>query len=174
MKAFLGPLVLMFVAATAQAGSFGGPPPFTNGSPLQSGVDGSYQANATGSNTTGVIRFAYSDNIQTAGEASNFYVFFSEGLTFRGSVQANLTLSSIYGVLERDTFRGFSNTALTGYFSASINPRSPSYAFKGKGFIQTFIQDATSGLFLNLFGKDLKVKGVRVSQSTGTSTTTTP
>ena len=50
---------LLAAAAASQAGSFGGPPPFTDLSPLQSGIDGSYQATMRGTNLTGVMRFAY-------------------------------------------------------------------------------------------------------------------
>ena len=43
-----------------------GPPPFTNGSPLVSGVDGFYQATARGRNLTGVFRFTYANGVQTS------------------------------------------------------------------------------------------------------------
>jgi hypothetical protein len=168
MKALKCSLALIFVAASAHAGSFGGPPPFTNGSPLPTGVDGSYQANATASNTTGVIRFAYTDNSQTSSTTANSYVFFSEGLTFSGPAAVNITLSTIAGVLQRDTTRAFSNTAMTGSFTAKIGPHTPSYYFKGKGFMQAFIQEpAPSTTFLNFFSKNLKIKGVRTSIVSG-------
>ncbi|MEX1117704.1 MAG: hypothetical protein WEB60_02825 [Terrimicrobiaceae bacterium] len=165
MKLLVSALSLIAAVSTLQAGGFGGPPPFTNGSPLLSGVDGTYQANAHASNTTGVIRFSYSGNNQTSTLAGNSYVIFSEGLTFSGPVIANITISRITGVLNRNTAAGFSNTALTGFFNAKIDTGSSTYSFQGKGFMQTFIQDPVSLLFSNLFSKDLKIKGVRNSQT---------
>ena len=170
MKLLVGSLALIAAVSSLHAGGFGGPPPFTNGSPLISGVDGSYQANAHASNTTGVIRFSYTDNNQTSSLARNSYVIFSEGLTFSGPVVANITTNRITGILNRNTITGsaFINTALTGYFNAKIDTGSSTYAFQGKGFIQTFFQDDTAlpvVSFLNLFSKDLKIKGVRNSQT---------
>ncbi len=168
MKLLVGSLALIAAVSSLQAGGFGGPPPFTNGSPLISGVDGSYQANAHASNTTGVIRFSYSNNNQTSTLAGNSYVIFSEGLTFSGPVVANITTNRITGVLNRNTSAGFSNTTMTGYFNAKIDTNSSTYAFQGKGFMQVFVQDDTALPlieFLNAFSKDLKIKGVRNSQT---------
>ncbi|HEY8903333.1 MAG TPA: hypothetical protein VIM48_06480, partial [Chthoniobacterales bacterium] len=67
--------ILASIGAT-HAGSFGGPPPFTDQSPLQSGIDGSYQATARGTNLTGVIRFAYSNGVQSSQATANQYQFF--------------------------------------------------------------------------------------------------
>ena len=66
--------ILASIGAT-HAGSFGGPPPFTDQSPLQSGIDGSYQATARGTNLTGVIRFAYSNGVQSSQATANQYQF---------------------------------------------------------------------------------------------------
>jgi len=165
MKLLVSSLALFAAVSSLHAGGFGGPPPFTNGSPLVSGVDGSYQASATASNTSGVIRFSYNNNNQTSTTAGNSYVIFSEGLTFSGPVVASIAINRITGVLNRNTAQGFTNTALTGYFNAKISTNSPSYSFSGKGFIQTFVQDPVTLLFSNLFSKNLKIKGVRNSQT---------
>ena len=66
MKAAFSLLVLVATIGLARAGSFAGPPPFTNGSPLQSGTDGTYQAVASGTNLTGVFSFVISGGIQTS------------------------------------------------------------------------------------------------------------
>jgi hypothetical protein len=63
MKIAASLLILIAFVAYVQASA--GPPPFTNGSPLVSGVDGSYQATARGKNLTGVFRFTYANGVQT-------------------------------------------------------------------------------------------------------------
>jgi hypothetical protein len=55
---------LVFLAAALNVHASAGPPPFTNGSPLITGVDGSYQATARGKNLTGVFRFTYVNGSQ--------------------------------------------------------------------------------------------------------------
>ncbi|HEY5777369.1 MAG TPA: hypothetical protein VIT00_01450, partial [Terrimicrobiaceae bacterium] len=124
MKIAAASLLLLLAALSAQAGSFAGPPPFTNGSPLVSGVDGMYKATARGKNLTGVFRFTYVNGSQTSNpqlptgdEVSNLltdpyndYVFFVEGLVYRGLVQANINTSSIAGVLDN----GSANVAVFG------------------------------------------------------------
>jgi len=83
-------------------------------------------------------------------------------------VVANITTNRITGILNRNTTQGFTNTAATGYFNAKIDTGSSTYAFQGKGFMQAYIQDDTalpSIVFLNFFSKDLKIKGVRNSQT---------
>jgi hypothetical protein len=162
----LAAVSLIAIAATLSslhAGSFGGPRPFTNGSPLISGVDGSYQANARGTNTTGVIRFAYSGGNQTSSATANSYVIFSEGFIFSGSVAANITGSTITGALEYAAQNTFDVTG-SGYFNAKIDPQSPVYSFKGTGFLQAFIQDPDDFLWYSFFGREMKVSGIRNSQ----------
>ncbi len=168
MKAFASVLATFLAATALQAGSFGGPPPFTNGSPLPTGVDGAYQANVRAENTNGVIRFAYVNGSQSSSTTANTYVIFSEGLVFSGPVAANINLSTIAGVLERDTERAFVNTAMTGQFTAKIDPKSPVYYFKGNGTLDAFIQDNASLpsiVFQSLFSKDFKIEGLRNSQT---------
>ena len=57
---------LVFLTGIVHVYASAGPPPFTNGSPLVSGVDGSYQATARGRNLTGVFRFTYANVVQTS------------------------------------------------------------------------------------------------------------
>ena len=64
MKIAASFLVLLLGVVHVHASA--GPPPFTNGSPLVSGVDGSYQATARGRNLTGVFRFTYANGVQTS------------------------------------------------------------------------------------------------------------
>lgn len=115
MKFAVSLFALVFTAAFAQAGSFGGPPPFTNGSTLVTGVDGSYQATARSTNLTGVFRFTYINGRQTSAadfpsfdddieslilDPYNDYVFFVDGYTYRGLTQANINGNQVGGVLD--------------------------------------------------------------------------
>jgi len=109
MKRSIALLLLAFTAATAHAGSFGGPPPFQNGSPLTTGVDGSYQASARGNNLAGVIRFGISGGIQSFGSAAlstdtvqrgdNSWAIFYEGKLYNGLTEAEISDSDVTGVL---------------------------------------------------------------------------
>lgn len=100
MKRFAASLLAALAAASAaQAGSFG-PPPFSNGSPLVTGVDGSYQASARAQNVTGIFRFQYSSGIQTAASRENSWVFFVNGQVQRGTVTAAIGEGKVSGVLD--------------------------------------------------------------------------
>lgn len=97
----------LLVAATvgaSQAGSFGGPGPWSNLSPLQSGIDGSYQATARGENLIGVIRFAYSGGVQSSLPTANQYAFFVSGQVVSGGVTASITGKDLAGVLGGQDF----------------------------------------------------------------------
>jgi hypothetical protein len=195
----------------AQAGGFGGPPPFTNGSPLVQGVDGSYQATARGTNLTGVFRFTYANGRQTSAptlptgetianlvtDPYNDYVFFAEGLTYRGLVQANINTSQIAGVFDNGSANvpvyGGSNDGLgvlaflNGFFTGKMDQQSPYAAFSGKGEVTVNtseeIQELVPGtgtsednppvfntfqVITQAFTRDFKFKGVRAALSTGT------
>lgn len=166
MKTIFSLLVLITTIGLAHAGGFGGPPPFTNGSPLVSGVDGSYSGNMTAKNTIGIVRFSYENNIQTTSLTGNSYTVFSEGLVFSGPDQVSIEDTSITGIFERATDLAFTNTAMTGFFTATLDQNSPYGRFKGKGTLQFFIEDVNNpGTFLNFFSKNCKVNGVRNSQT---------
>lgn len=186
MKRILCSVAVVATVISCHAGSFGGPPPFTNGSPLITGVDGSYQAVARGENLTGVFRFAYSQGNQTStddtdGQVSNRYVFFVEGLPFVGPVTANIMGSTLAGVLEMNTptsasghTNSFENTRMSGDFNGKIDTSSSTYSFQGTGFLQTFIEtDSDSNTYTNFISKTFKFKGVRNSQNVYSSTSTT-
>lgn len=170
MKRSFAFLLLAFAAATAHAGSFGGPPPFTNGSPLTTGIDGSYQASARGKNLSGVIRFAISGGVQTFGTSSlstdvtqrggNSWAIFYQGRLYKGLTEAEISDTSISGVLSASvitptainnlqTSSGISISTgtfpqealiqgqnLSGAFTASLNQKSPTGAFKGSGQVE--------------------------------------
>jgi hypothetical protein len=133
--------LLILIVASEYLHASAGPPPFTNGSPLVSGVDGSYQATARGRNLTGVFRFTYSGGRQTSNpqlptgntvaslltDPYNDYVFFVEGLVFRGLVQANINVNSIAGVLDNGganvpNFGSESNPSPTPTASPTASP----------------------------------------------------
>lgn len=109
-KTIVSSLFLAVTASGVMAGSFGGPPPFTNLSPLQSGIDGSYQATARGSNVTGVIRFAYQNGVQSPIASANNYVFFVNGVVVNGSVTASITGQQLAGVMGGQDFTVPTNT----------------------------------------------------------------
>ena len=212
MKTVFSLLAVFATIGFAQAGGFGGPPPFTNGSPLISGVDGSYQASARGKNLTGVFRFTYADGRQTSaptlptGESVNNlltdpyndYVFFIEGLTYRGLVQANINTSQLSGVFDNGsanvavyggtTARLGINAFVSGYFNGTMDQQSEYSAFSGKGQVTVNESQETRQLvpgtgtgannpavFNNIqvisqaFTRDFKFKGVRSTLSTGST-----
>ena len=170
MKRTIASLLAIFAVATAHAGSFGGPPPFTNGSPLQSGVEGSYQASARGNDVSGIIRFAYNSGglpaisgNSTISTLNNRYVFFVAGTIVSGTIDAAIMDNKIAGVIEQASAPTVPPTLLDfqmlgGSFTANINTKSPFYSFKGKGSFTTF-QNYYS------FVNDFKLSGMRTSLS---------
>lgn len=153
MKRPLVSLLAVFAVATAHAGSFGGPPPFTNGSPLQSGIDGSYQAAVRGNNLSGVVRFSYSGQVQTSTASTNGWVIFYEGQLYTGRTEASIENNKISGVLSRTTGLISPTTTttvpdpsmlitgqnLSGYFNAKLQSNSPTGRFKGSGELQVTV-----------------------------------
>lgn len=146
-------LLLTFILSTlvAHAGNMFGPGAFRNGSPLVTGVDGTYQATARAQNVTGIFRFAYSGGSQTTAESQNSWIFFVNGRIARGSVVANINESKIDGILDRTaeqtrstnantrqlTLPYFAITAISdsasGSFSGKLQLKNPSGAFSGSG-----------------------------------------
>lgn len=184
--------LLVFTACLAQAGSFGGPPPFTNGSPLISGVDGTYQASIRGSNLTGIVEFTYADGVQAITVGSNEWVIFYEGQVMFGQADVAIDDGSITGVLEgngtspvgSENFRSDVNeivsvittlTPATGYFNGSLDNNSPNGSFNAKGEIASIVTTDTSYTNLNdsslsyvttttsVLSVSIKVKGVRIT-----------
>lgn len=143
-------LATLAATGSALAGGFGGPPPFTSGSPLITGVDGSYQATARAKNLTGIFRFQYSGGSQTSSTLQNRWVFFIAGQVQRGTVVANVGNGSVTGVLDSlsagtgTNSNGTvelpivllnANNAATGEFSGKMDMNSPNASFSGKGKI---------------------------------------
>jgi hypothetical protein len=152
MKAAFSLLILVATINFAHAGSFAGPPPFTNQSPLQSGTDGTYQAIASETNLTGVFSFVIKDGIQTSDQNTiiNGWVFFVDGNIFQGSVVAAISQSKVSGILSGGTTQSLpTGTNLTlpaafivpgdtasGEFSGNILLNSPEGIFGGEGTLQ--------------------------------------
>ena len=147
MKTFLLSITFALLAFDCYAGNFG-PAPFRNGSPLVTGVDGTYQATARSQNVTGIFRFAYSGGIQTANARQNSWIFFVNGQVIRGAVEAALDDSSLTGTLDSASSGGTtdSNGQLVlpififsgansgaGSFQGNLNSKSPNGAFSGTG-----------------------------------------
>ena len=119
--------LLVLVLASQYLHASAGSPPFTNGSPLVSGVDGKYQATARGKNLTGVFRFTYANGSQTSSpqlptgnsvpdlltDPYNDYVFFVRGQVYRGLVQANINVGSVAGVLDNGAAGLFNGGSLS-------------------------------------------------------------
>jgi hypothetical protein len=153
------PLILLaflsFLPFVANAGNMFGPAPFRNGSPLVSGVDGTYQATARAENVTGIFRFAYSGGSQTANQQQNNWIFFVAGRIQRGGVVANIDNSSIDGILDSQGIGLTSsnstqtnntislpyviinqNNSSAGTFQGKINLKNPNGSFNGQGILQ--------------------------------------
>jgi hypothetical protein len=145
-------VVVLSLAATAvsYAGSFGGPGPWSDQSPLQSGIDGSYQATARGVNLTGVFRFAYQNNVQSPVSTANQYSFFVDGQVVTGGVTAAINGKNLAGVLGGQDFSVPTNNSgstelplvfivrgnrANGQFEGQMNFEDPMAAFNGKGNI---------------------------------------
>jgi len=93
----VGVAVLPMVAS---AGSFGGPRPFTGGSPLVTGSDGVYQCVATGKNLTGIITWTIANGVQTSSGGNNNWFFFVDGQSLSGPTTANISDARVNGVLD--------------------------------------------------------------------------
>jgi hypothetical protein len=186
MKAAFSLLVLIATINLARAGSFAGPPPFTNDSPLPSGTDGTYQAVASGINLTGVFSFVISGGLQTSDQSTtiNGWVFFVDGNIFQGSVVAAISQSEVVGILNGgattlpfetgepltlpSAFVVPGNTA-SGEFSGSISLNSPVGAFDGEGSLEGTPERIDQLVFIT----DPTVTEV-VQTGTTTTTTTSP
>lgn len=163
MKKAAASLLITFIAATAQAGSFGGPPPFTNGSPLPSGTDGTYVAIARAKNVTGSFRFTIQDGAQTSSATANSWVFFVDGNVYKGSTQATISQNSVSGVLDGLTSNLGSNGQITfpiiissnyganGEFNGTIDQNSPEAAISGKGSLVAAGQNETEISYTGFF-----------------------
>jgi hypothetical protein len=149
MKFFYA-LSMVFAVSTSvtMAGGFGGPAPFQNGSPLRSGIDGIYQASASGQNLTGIISFALNSGIQTSNRRENSWIMFHQGTVYRGSTAVNVVDSDISGILDSQDFSVPSapdgtielpvvfivpSDRVSGEFTGSLQLRSPTGKFSGKG-----------------------------------------
>lgn len=192
MKFAFSLFALALTVTFAQAGGFGGPPPFTNGSPLVSGVDGSYQGTARGKNLTGTFRFTYAGGRQTStptvtvngviSDPYNDYVFFVDGFSYRGLTQANVSDGSVSGVLDNGAANvpngGATNTGylqvftfMSGYFNGDMDNNSPTAAFSGNGSVtvQDYTNDAGTLTVFQAATRAFKFNGVRNSLSTSSS-----
>ena len=146
MKTLLLCAMLGLSSFTAHAGNWFGAAPFRNGSPLPSGVDGSYQATVRAENVTGIFRFAYSGGSQTSDIKKNSWIFFVNGNMLRGTVDANLNQSELNGILDNTAVSTSTNASAlpiiitsggvstaAGNFQGTLDLKSPSGAFSGTG-----------------------------------------
>jgi hypothetical protein len=143
-------LSIALLVPVSLAGNFG-PAPFRNGSPLVSGVDGTYQATARAANVTGIFRFAYSGGSQTSNQLQNSWIFFVNGQIQRGGVVANIDNSSLDGILDSQGLVSSStngttslslpyviinqNNSSAGTFQGKLSLKNPNGAFSGSGML---------------------------------------
>lgn len=154
---------LLAATAASHAGSFGGPGPFSNLSPLQSGIDGSYQATARGENLTGVIRFAYQNGVQSVIATANQYNFFVNGIVVSGSVTASITGKQLAGVLGGQDFNVPTNdegqtdlplvlivrgNRANGQFEGQMDLEDRMSAFSGSGSISSAPDETNRVIFI--------------------------
>ncbi len=159
----LSSLVALVSMGVSQAGSFGGPGPFSNLSPLQSGIDGSYQATARGDNLTGIIRFAYQGGVQTQLPGANTYVFFVNGNVVTGGTTASITGKDLAGVLGGQDFvvptndQGSTELPLVfivrgnranGFFEGSLDLEDRLSSFGGDGEITSAASETNTVIFI--------------------------
>lgn len=147
-SAFLVLSSTLALSLSAQAGGFGGPGPFRNGSPLPSGTDGVYSAVANGTNLTGLFYFTLSGGLQTEGSRGNSWTFFVDGQTLRGTTTANVANGKVAGILDSglsSSVTGEDGTvtlpiimyiqgnSANGVFQGTMDMNSPTGYFDGKG-----------------------------------------
>jgi len=163
MKKAAATLLVIFLAATAHAGSMGGPPPFTNGSPLPSGTDGTYVAIARASNLTGSFKFVIQDGAQTTSTTANSWVFFIEGNVYKGTTQAVISQSKVSGVLDGLTSTTNTSGQITfpiitssgfganGEFNGKLDQNNSEGAISGKGSISAVGEEDTTVSYTGFF-----------------------
>lgn len=151
-RTLLGILTAVALCApSAQAGGFGGPAPFQNGSPLMTGTDGVYQAVASAKNVVGIISFAIRGGVQTSSANDNNWIFFVDGQILSGQTSANISQEKVAGVLDTTVSGGFPTNedgtvdlpiafvvpgnAGAGSFTGKINLNDPVAAFSGEGIL---------------------------------------
>ena len=187
MKRTIASLLAIFAAATAHAGSFGGPPPFSNGSPLVTGVDGSYQAVARSTNLTGIIRFQYAGGSQTAAALKNSWVFFVNGQTQHGTVTAAIDRENIAGVLDVNNVSVATNAngslslpiviqsqsaSSIGYFNGKLSLNESSGAISGSGQIMPSLPQTNTFVLISTNAAGLEGFSIPITNGSGTSTPT--
>ena len=166
MKRLIASLLAICAVATAHAGSFGGPPPFTNGSPLLTGVQGTYQSTAKGNGLIGIIRFSYGSTGNPSTTGLNDYIFFIRGTIVTGNTEAAIMDTQLTGILETPTAPTVPPTmgyfdVLGGYFTGKFDTKSAYYSFKGSGSLQSY--ESIGGSPIGTISNYFKLSGMRTS-----------
>lgn len=181
-------LGLLATSSLTLAGSFGGPAPFSDGSPLASGNDGIYQATARGQNISGIISFAYSNGAQTTFAPQNRWSFFTAGQVVSGETTAAIRGATIEGILDGSSvnlnenedgqvqfplvFVSSANSG-NGTFTAKLDYSDANSEFKGDGILTpapaTVTQIAIVTQSSNVFGTGfISSTNVTISNGGGT------
>jgi|GEM_PF-4604595 len=166
MKRSIALLLLAFTAASARAGSFGGPTSLN--SSTETSAVGVYQATARGKALTGLIKFTYdSDGNPTTPSG---YVFFIDGIMVHGTLDAAIMGSRIASILSYATPDATPVTVSDfqiagGSFNANIDTSSANYFFKGNGNVETLTCPYTDPQTLDYISevRNFKVSGQRTS-----------
>ena len=168
MKFYPYTILSLIISSTVAlaGGSMFGPPPFTNGSPLSTGVQGTYQASAVGPGITGIIRFSYNSERNPSALGLNDYIFFVNGTIVSGATQAAIMNNRISGILNQANTPTTPPTdgyfdSLGGYFDAKMQGNSPFGSFSGTGALQVY--ESVGGAPITSVSKGFKVSGVRTS-----------
>jgi len=150
MKFRLVSLGLFLFVSASIAGT--GPPPFTNGSPLDTGVDGNYTAIASATNLTGVINWAIDGGIQIllTSTSATGWTFFVDGQVLQGLTTATISNSKVAGILNGVSTSVPTNAdgsvtlptafvvpgnAAAGSFTGKLDQTSPMGLITGNGVI---------------------------------------
>lgn len=166
MKRPIALLLIAFAAATAHAGSFGGPTSLNTST--QTGAVGTYQGTVRGNSLSGIVQFSYNTDGNPSTTGLNSYVVFIDGMVFTGNVNASIQSSKIASVLENGTVAGLISPLFNyyeiagGFWNAKINTKSANYFFKGKGSVGINSQDAGS-VIDNVSNRKFKINGQRTS-----------
>lgn len=167
MKRPIALLLIAFAAATAHAGSFGGPTSLNTST--QTGAGGTYQGTVRGNSLSGIVQFSYNSDGNPSTTGLNRYVFFIDGMVFIGDADASIQSAKIASVLENGAVAGglisplfFGYELPGGFWNANINTKSANYFFKGKGSVTVNSQVTSADPWL-VSSRKFKINGQRTS-----------
>jgi len=185
MKSFVLLSALLVSVSGALAGGGGGP--FSDYSPLQTGIDGTYQATARGANLTGIIKFAYNGGSQTQSPTENNWIFFVGGQIITGSTSAALDDNTVTGILDSQALGSLggngdgtidlpqvivnNGTSSAGTFEGTIDQNKVGAPFSGEGAVVP--SPASTNQIISISGVDITDTNFSIQDITVSTTTIT-